>query len=128
MKWCIWKERALSVFGENFYAGYPALTEHAFGEGRAFYVATRLDEVGLDALLGMLQQQLALKPALFAPQGVEVTQRQGAQKAYTFVLNHLRVAQHVPLAQPMCDLLTQQVYEQEVRLPALGVVILVPAH
>lgn len=43
-------------------------------------------------------------------------------------LNHLDTVQHIPLTQPMCDVLTRHIYEQEVRLPALGVVVLVPVR
>lgn len=131
-RWCevvhLEGARALSVFGEDFYAGCPAITEHAFGKGRALYVATRPDAAYLDALLGRLEEQLALSPALHVPEGVEVTQRQGERETYTFLLNHLRTPQDITLAQPMRDMLTQQLYEQEIRLPALGVVILIPAH
>lgn len=120
--------RALRVFGEDFYAGQPAITEHAFGAGRALYVATLPDAAGLDALLGRLLEQRGIHPPLSAPQGVEVTQRQGEQATYTFVLNHLRSEQRVTLPQPMRDVLTQRACEQEVILPALGVVLLLPMH
>jgi beta-galactosidase len=120
--------RALSVFGEDFYAGRPAITEHFFGEGRALYVATRPDAACLDALFCMLQDQLEIAPSLLAPEGVEVTQRQGEQETYIFLLNHLHLVQHVTITQPMRNVLIQQIYEHEVRLPALGVVILVPVH
>jgi beta-galactosidase len=32
--------RVLGTYGEDFYAGTPALTEHAFGAGSAFYIAS----------------------------------------------------------------------------------------
>jgi beta-galactosidase len=122
--------RALSVFGEDFYAGCPAITEHVLGNGRAFYVATRPDAACLDALIGLLCSelidQISILHTVEAPQGVEITQRQGEQIMYTFLLNHLRAEQSVTLRQPMRDVLTQQVYEQEMQLPASGVAILIP--
>ncbi len=131
-RWCevvhLEGARVLSVFGTDFYAGSPAITEHAFGAGHALYIATRPDAACLDALIDRLQKQLGIMPALYAPEGVEVTQRQGAQETYTFLLNHLPTAQHVALDQPMRDVLTQQTYGQEVRLPAWGVVLLIPVH
>ena len=33
--------QALATYGEDFYAGRPAITEHRLGAGRALYVATR---------------------------------------------------------------------------------------
>jgi beta-galactosidase len=124
--------RALSTFGEDFYAGRPAITEHSFGSGRAFYVATRPDAACLDALINLVSKDLAnlasAQHTLLAPEGVEVTQRQGDGAVYTFLLNHLNTEQDVTLFQPMRDVLTQQVYEQEMRLPALGVAILISVH
>ena len=55
-----------------------------------------------------------------------MAQRRGEQAIYTFVLNHLQTVQNVGLSQPMCDVLTQHIYQHEVQLPALGVVILTP--
>jgi beta-galactosidase len=37
--------QALATFEDDFYAGYPAITEHRFGRGRALYVATRPETV-----------------------------------------------------------------------------------
>jgi beta-galactosidase len=124
--------RALSVFGEDFYAGRPAITEHTFGSGRAFYVATRPDAACLDALISLLCRELidqtSMQHALLVPEGIEVTQRQGDGIVYTFLLNHLNTEQDVTLFQPMRDVLTDQVYEQEMQLPALGVAILIPVR
>jgi beta-galactosidase len=119
--------RALSVFGADFYAGQPAITEHSFGSGRP-------DAACLDALINMLwlckdmANLASAQHTLLAPEGVEVTQRQGEGAVYTFLLNHLNTEQNVSLFQPMRDVLTQQVYEQEMRLPMFGVAILTPVH
>jgi beta-galactosidase len=120
--------RALSVFGEDFYAGHPAITEHRLGEGRALYIATRPDVACVDALLGLLQKQLEISAPLQAPAGVEVTQRHNEHTSYTFLLNHQPSVQYVTLSQPMRDALTQQVYEQDVLLQALDIKILTPLH
>jgi beta-galactosidase len=117
---------ALSTFGEDFYAGRPAITENEFGEGRAFYIATRPEAACLDNLLALLEMQLGLSAPLEVPNGVEVIQRQSEQASYIFLLNHQQHAQMVTLPQPMRDVLTQQIYEQNVLLPAVGVVILIP--
>ncbi len=118
--------RALSVFGDDFYAGEPAITENHYGQGKAFYIATRPEAAGVEALIRLLQAQLKLVVPLESPEGVEVIQRQSEQASYIFVLNHQTSPQRIPLPQPMCDILTQTVYEQDVLLPALGIVILIP--
>jgi beta-galactosidase len=118
--------RALSIFGQDFYAGSPAITEHQFGQGRAFYVATRPEAVCLGALMELLRTQLGLAVPFQAPEGVEVIQRQRSHTTYTFVLNHSDSAQRIALPQAMCDVLTQQTYEQDILLGAKDVVILCP--
>ncbi|GCE30361.1 beta-galactosidase [Dictyobacter alpinus] len=117
--------QALSVFGQDFYAGQPAITEHHYGNGTALYVATRPNAKCLDALMARLQQKLGLTAPLIVPQGVEVTRREGEQ-LYYFLLNHLQTEQCICLPRPMRDTITEKVYQQELQLPAYGVAILTP--
>ncbi|GHO88462.1 beta-galactosidase [Dictyobacter formicarum] len=119
--------QAIAIFGQDFYAGRPAITEYHYGLGQAFYVATRPDAAGVDALMKMLQSRLGLTAPLQVPRGVEVTRREGKMVAY-FLLNHLQEAQCITLSEPMRDVLTQYIYEQVIQLPALGVAILIPVY
>ncbi|GCE24418.1 beta-galactosidase [Dictyobacter kobayashii] len=130
-RWCdivhLEGAQTLAVFGQDFYAGRPAITENHYGLGQAFYVATRPEAAGIDALINMLQSRLGLTAPLLVPRGVEVTRREGKITAY-FLLNHLPQEQYVSLPRPMRDVLTQQVYEQEMQLPPHGVAILIPLY
>lgn len=79
----------LATYGDDFYAGYPALTVNRFGDGRAYYVPSRNDDRFQDDFLGNLANELALPRAMEAelPEGVIATaRRQGARK-YVFLLN-----------------------------------------
>jgi beta-galactosidase len=118
--------QALSIFGDDFYAGSPAITENHLGLGSAFYIATRPEDACITALMSKIQTQLGLIAPLQVPQGVEVIQRQHAQTVYTFILNHSSIAQRIALPQPMCDVLTQQSHEQDIVLQATGCAILRP--
>ena len=113
-------------FGDDFYAGSPAITEHHFRLGRALYIATRPDDSCIAALMSRLQTQLELTVPLQVPKDVEVAQRQNAQIVYTFLLNHSSTAQRITLPQPMCDMLTQQSHEQDILLQATDCAILHP--
>ncbi len=79
---------ALASYGEDFYAGRPAITEHTFGKGKAIYVATRPEKKLVDALVGGLLDELKIVAPLSVPAGVEVTRREGNGRSYLFVLNY----------------------------------------
>jgi beta-galactosidase len=116
--------RALATYGEDFYAGRPAITEHRFGQGRALYVATRPDAALIAGLVAGLLADLGVTAPLDAPPGVEVTRRERAGRGYTFVLNHTPQPARIPLPAPMQDLLTGQTHTQSLLLAPLDVAIL----
>jgi beta-galactosidase len=116
--------QALATYGDDFYAGRPAITEHRFGKGRALYVATRPDPALLAALVARVLGDLGVTAPLDAPPGVEITRREGAGRGYTFVLNHQPHPVQIPLPQPMRDLLTGQTHAQAILVPPLDVAIL----
>jgi len=116
---------ALATYGEDFYAGRPAVTEHRFGAGRALYVATRPEPAFLNRLVGALLDAAGIAGPLEAPEGVEVTRRVGEDgRAYTFALNHGTAEAQVPLLAPMRDLLTGATHGDSLTLPPRGVAIL----
>jgi beta-galactosidase len=117
--------RALGHFGQDFYAGRPAVTEHHFGQGWAYYIATRPEPRFLDQMLAQILHELGITAPLVAPAGVEVTQRCVGEQRFTFVLNHHLEEQEVLLSEPMHDLLSGQVYGQRIALAGRGVTILV---
>ncbi len=118
---------ALARYGEDFYAGRPAITEHRLDEGRAFYVGTRVEPPLLSALVSRLLIEKGIAPPLAAPLGVEVTRRQNGEGTYTFVLNHGDAPVDVPLPTPMQDLLTDDAHQGAISLSSRQVAILVKA-
>ena len=117
--------RALARFGDDFYAGRAAITEHRFGQGRAYYVATRPEPALLRQILGGLLADLGITAPLAVPAGVEVSKRSTGGQEFIFVLNHHTDEQVIALPEPMRDLVTGQVYEQQMRLAGRGVALLV---
>jgi beta-galactosidase len=116
--------RALAQFGQDFYAGQPAITSHQLGAGRALYIATRPDAGLLGALFGELLGELGIAAPLDAPQGVEVTQRQIGNQSFIFLLNHHAEGREVGLPQAMRDLLTGHQHSGSIQLGPRGVAIL----
>ncbi|GAA1976285.1 beta-galactosidase [Isoptericola halotolerans] len=71
-------------------AGRPAVTRRDVGAGTAWYVGTRLDREGLDALARTLVEESGVRPDLEAPAGVELVRRRSDDGATTwlFAINH----------------------------------------
>jgi beta-galactosidase len=119
--------RALATYGEDFYAGEPALTVNDFGKGKAYYAATQLDTESLVLLIEHLCAQSGIAPPLGKqPAGVEVLVRKSdGGDALTYVLNHNDEAVEVKLpAGSFTDILTGRSSTGTLDLPKYGVAIL----
>ena len=119
-------ERAtvLATFGNDFYAGMPALTENRFGEGRALFLASDADDRMLDDLYARLLANHGIAPALEAPAGVELTVRQNAEHDLLFILNHNATPASITLPTDYHDLLSDQTASGTIELEGYGVRIL----
>jgi len=78
----------LATFGEDYYAGFPSLTENSYGKGRAIYVATDPEENFIEGLMKHYCNEKALNSFLEPQEGVEITQRVKDNKTFTFILSH----------------------------------------
>jgi beta-galactosidase len=79
-----------ATYGDDFYAGTPAVTEHRFGDGWAYYLASDPEDRFLDTFYGRLLAAYSTTPALKTPPGVEVAPRQTERHDLLFILNHNR--------------------------------------
>lgn len=78
----------LMKYGEDFYAGMPALTVHSYGLGRAFYICADFEEEFYDELYKKILEQQDIKPLLSEiPEGVAVTARENEESRYLFIQN-----------------------------------------
>ena len=79
----------LGTFVEDFYAGRPALTVNKFGDGLAFYVASRNGADFHGAFLPQVAREMGLSPASHGdlPDGVTTLVRSGQDSEYVFLLN-----------------------------------------
>lgn len=75
-----------AVYTEDFYAGAPVLTCHAFGKGQAWYLAARMNEDGMAAVLKRVCRAGEMEWEEI-PEGLEVHHRYGNGLRYTVVLN-----------------------------------------
>ena len=102
---------ALSAYGEDFYAGMPAVTVNKCKKGKAYYVATRSDDAFYTEFLGDICREAGIRPLLDAPEGVEAALRENADGAFLFLINHGEEPKEVVLPWAGAELLTDVRYQ-----------------
>ncbi|MDO5423451.1 MAG: beta-galactosidase [Eubacteriales bacterium] len=100
--------KVLGRYEKDFYAGEPCVTEHAYGNGKAFYLGTQPDAAFLDDFLGGLCKERQILPVLDADEGVEATCRENQNGKFYFVLNHDIAEKTVRLPEGIWEDLTHQ--------------------
>lgn len=118
----------LAQYGDDFYAGTPALTRNHWGSGHAYYLATDADSSFLEDFYATLLAERDIAAPFDTPRGVELKCRYKAEQPFLFLLNHNPVATSVGLPSQAAyqELLTAQTITTEIELPPYGVMILQP--
>ncbi|MEO7414574.1 MAG: beta-galactosidase [Opitutaceae bacterium] len=117
--------RALATFEQDFFAGRAAASVNAFGQGAAYYLATKFDPADLDRVLEAVCARAKLTPLLRVPQHVEVTLRENEQRGFLFVLNHDPKPVTVKLGKfTGTDLLSGRRVGRSIKLSGLGAAVL----
>ena len=88
--------QALAVYGEDFYAGAPAVTKNAYGKGTVYYVGTQPEAQGLDKILDSLTGQGEIHPLIPDRTQLEVTRRVKDGTEFWFILNLTGKPQPLP--------------------------------
>ncbi|MCI1774577.1 beta-galactosidase [Paenibacillus lautus] len=115
----------VAEYGSDYYQGMPSLTVNAFGQGKAWYVATSPEPKFLRDLMQTICSDHGIEPVLNAPEGVEVAKRVKENAEFTFVLNHMPERKSVSLdGETYVDLLTGKELRDTCEVPARGVLIL----
>ena len=117
----------LARYAGDFYAGRPALTVNRYGQGRAYYVASRNEERFLDDFYGTLGQELDLLRSLDIelPSGVSAQLRTDGEREYVFLMNYNAHAVSVAVGDVAgTDLLTGASVSGQAELGVYGVMVL----
>lgn len=79
----------LMVYGEDFYAGRPALLSHAYGNGNVYYICADAEQAFYDDLYRLILSEAGVKPILAGsiPEGIEVTSRESEEGELIFIQN-----------------------------------------
>jgi beta-galactosidase len=118
---------ALAVYEQDYYAGSAAVTVNCFGNGQAYYLAPRLDDLFLTSFYDWLCAELGLEKALGMPLpfGVNVQARSIEDEKYIFLLNFESSIQTIRVDEPSTvDALTGLAVKGEITLPGYGYRIL----
>ncbi|MCL8014210.1 beta-galactosidase [Streptomyces sp. AS02] len=118
---------AVGTYGADFYAGTPAVTRHAYGQGEGWYVATALDQPGVDRVVRrILARHDLLGPYADHPELETATRVSPDGTGLLFLLNHAPEPAHLTAHTTATDLLTgKRVEEGEpLTLDPLGTAIL----
>jgi beta-galactosidase len=114
--------KPLAHLASGVLAGTPALTRHHVGAGTATYLATRLDDAGLLALVDELVALARVAPVALTQPGLEVVRRIGDAGSFLFAINH--TTGPLDAHASGTDLVTGAVHTGVVTVPAGGVVVI----
>ena len=100
----------------------PCLTRNAYGAGKAYYLAAKVEGAGLQAIYATLAEELQLTAALpdALPYGVVATQRGNT----VFMQNFSGDSRKIVLSGVYTDLLTGANCAGAVEMPVNGVMVL----
>ena len=117
----------LATYGDDFFAGQPALTVNAFGKGQAYYIASRNEAMFLSDFYGRLTAELGIEPALKTelPSGVSAQLRTDGETKYIFLMNFNEREEPVTLDREYTDLLTDEKLTGTITLKVFDVKVLV---
>lgn len=122
----------LARYGDDFYAGRPALTVNACGRGLAYYIAARTEDRFLADFYAALARDAGLHRALPAelPEGVTASVRTDGETDCVFVQNFtpLRQLVHLPAGHGYHDMLGAATVGDTLLLEAYGLRILTARH
>ena len=78
---------SLGTYGEDFYAGMPAITKNHFGHGITYYVGTKMSQDGLAKVLDEAITEAGVSPLIPESTELEITYRRTDNHCYYFLIN-----------------------------------------
>ncbi len=116
----------LATYKNDFYAGRPALTVNNFGEGKAYYIASRNEDSFLKDFYYSITKDLNLKKVLDTelPCGVTAQLRTDGESEYIFVQNYTDMIQEVSLGNSYQSFIYDKGEVTQLQLEPYGVQII----
>ncbi|OXM86195.1 beta-galactosidase [Paenibacillus rigui] len=118
----------LGTYGDDFYAGRPALTVNRLGAGKAYYIAARVEDASFyGQFYSEIVRESAVRPVLEVslPAGVTAQARTNGKEDFVFLMNFSGKEQEVSLGTSHYkDMLSGERVSSRVLLPLHGVRVL----
>ncbi|THD41571.1 beta-galactosidase [Enterobacteriaceae bacterium ML5] len=117
---------ALATYGDDFYAGAPAVTVNLYGKGQAYYVASRNDAQFHADFFTALAKEMHLPRAINTPlpEGMTAARRTDGESEFIFLQNYSAQSQSVTLPLDYQDIVHRGNLPRKLTLPAFGYQIL----
>jgi beta-galactosidase len=116
--------RVLAEYDQAFYAGQPAITVNAVGQGQVIYVGTIGDAVLVNSLADYAVRIAGVADGLATPQGVEAVTRWKGDRPLLFLLNHTDSVQSITVDEGYHDLISARPQSDTIGLQPKQVMIL----
>ena len=113
--------KVLACHNTSYFKGQPALTEHPYGAGRVLHWGAGFSVAAVRKLLSYTGVAEPFQDVAQLPENVELVVREKDGKQYLFVLNYKSWTETIRLQKPMKSLLSGEVRQGDVALPAYGV-------
>ncbi|WP_138754265.1 beta-galactosidase [Paenibacillus sinopodophylli] len=114
----------VATYASDFYAGKPAVTKNAFGEGQAWYFGAVFNDEAAEQIIDRLGLAAPTASWLSLPPDVELAIREGEDGPLYFLLNFSEQPAAITLKESKTDVLTGNTLNGSVSLEGFGVVVL----
>jgi beta-galactosidase len=114
----------VAEYATEYYAGLPALTKRAVGQGQVWYYGAAYSEPVVDALIDQIGLKSPVAGLVDVPSEVELGIRSSHEKDYLFLLNYSDQQANIHVKKALNELLSGTRVEREVQIPPYGVMVL----
>ena len=113
----------LGTYESDFYAGMPAVTVHSYGNGKAYYIGTRMEEEDLIKFFTQIWSECGIKEKEL-PEGVEYLTRTAEDgSTFDFYVNYNATPATVQLAKDGTNLLNGEAVSGKVEILPFNAVV-----
>ncbi|MDO4356486.1 MAG: beta-galactosidase [Clostridia bacterium] len=114
----------IGTYESDYYAGMPAVTRNAYGDGAAWYLASRMDREFLAQLYAKIAAEAGMTPAVAnLPYGVHADVREKDGARFLFLQNYAAEPKSLSVPEGR-DAITGEAVGGEITLPVHGIRII----